>query len=114
MINVLLMIAATRAVHSLLSKSDRFETSVQWMAGAGGRVTVQSNDGVVDYGFRAAAIERSLERAPRSGRRLLAISLEAGIDQGDLRIYGRMMQAVLGGDELHKLIGALDVERAIL
>jgi hypothetical protein len=52
--------------------------------------------------------------SPQSSRRLLVISLEAGIDQGDLRVDGRMMQAVLGGDKLHELVGPLDVERAIL
>src|ERR1700722_8827869 len=50
----------------------------------------------------------------RSGRSLLAIGLAPGIEQGDLRVDSRVMEAVLGGDELYELIGPLDVGCAIL
>src|SRR5215831_1335883 len=47
-------------------------------------------------------------------RRLLAVDLEPSVDQRDTRVDDRMMQALLRGDKLHELIGALDVRRAVL
>ena len=38
----------------------------------------------------------------------------AGLDQRDLRVDRRMAQALLPGDELHQLVGALDIGRAVL
>src|SRR5262249_12371569 len=47
-------------------------------------------------------------------RRLLAVRLEALIDQRHAGVDGRMAEALLLGDQLHELIGALDVGHAVV
>ena len=46
--------------------------------------------------------------------RLLAVRFEPRVDQSDLRVDGRMAHALLPGDELHQLVGALDIGRAVV
>jgi hypothetical protein len=55
-------------------------------------------------------------QCPRStsGGGLLPILIEPGIDQGDGGVDRGMAQALLLGDELNQLVGALDVRRAVL
>src|SRR5437762_1910817 len=48
------------------------------------------------------------------GCRLLAVGLKPFVDQRHLRIDRRVTEPPLPGDELHELIGALDVGRAVL
>src|SRR5258708_4789815 len=53
-------------------------------------------------------------RDPASGGGLLPIRIEPGIDQGDGGVDRRVAQALLLSDELHQLVGAFDIWRAVL
>ncbi len=54
--------------------------------------------------------------APESGlsRRLFAVGFEPRVNQRDNPVDHRMAQTLLLGDQLHKLVGALDIGRAVL
>src|SRR5712664_1872462 len=58
---------------------------------------------------------RAPSERPRSGGGcLLAVGFEPRVDQGDARIDDRMAETLLSGDELHQLVGALDVGQAVV
>src|SRR5262249_10401429 len=48
------------------------------------------------------------------GCRLLAIRLEPGVDQRHGRVDDRVAQPHLGRNELHQLVGALDIGHAVV
>src|SRR5581483_4882829 len=65
-------------------------------------------------GAEAPAFIRVETNKRPSGRGLLAVGLEPRIDQRYLRVDRRKAQPLLLGDELHELVGALDVRRSVL
>src|SRR5262245_8288089 len=50
----------------------------------------------------------------RLSRRLLAVRLQPGIDQRHRGIDGWMTEPLLLGNELHELVGAFDIGRAVV
>src|SRR5882724_4412032 len=64
--------------------------------------------------MRTAPSAPARARPLSGGSRLLAVGLDPRVDQGDLGVDRRVAQALLPGDELHQLVGALDVGGAIL
>ncbi len=72
--------------------------------------------GFLAWVFHNLATPMSGRIAPESGlsRRLFAVGFEPRVDQRDDPVDHRMAQTLLLGDQLHQLVGALDIGRAVL
>src|SRR5438552_5749734 len=83
----------------------------KWYFGA-----VPAGPGAAVFHTLPDAYERicSVSEPALGGCRFLAVGLEPRVDQRDDPIDHRMAEPLLPGDQLHQLVGAFDVGRAVL